>query len=262
MSESAVNERATAVRVLDRVASIVEAFVVAAIAFNIVMTFTNTMLRYITNQDFPWATDAWAILISIITFLGAPSYFRRTTGMAYTALIDQTGGLKKQSLQACGLAIFLGICLVALVAYPSFFAGPARPDAGGTRNQHRLRRDLARHRPRAARDLHDREARGARPARDPQRLRRGGRDRRVHVAAALGLRPGPHRDRSVRADPAGDDRRVHHRHAGLRHSRARRHHVLPDHAATRRSWSFRPRCNTASRASSCSPFRSSWSPAS
>src|SRR6267154_55655 len=123
MSESGSTGRPVALRVLDRVASLVEGFVVVAIGFNIVMTFSNTMLRYITNQDFPWSTDAWAILISIITFLGAPSYFRRTTGMAYTALIDQTRGLKKQSLQACGLAIFLGVCLVALFAYPSFFAG-------------------------------------------------------------------------------------------------------------------------------------------
>src|SRR5882672_5974081 len=102
MSEALRLPRAATVRVLDRVAFLVEAFVVAAIAFNIVMTFSNTMLRYLTNQDFPWAT-----LISIVTFLGAPSYFRRTTGMAYTALIDQTEGVKKQSLQACGLAIFL-----------------------------------------------------------------------------------------------------------------------------------------------------------
>ena len=123
MSEALPLPRAAAVRVLDRLASVIEAFVVVVIAFNIVMTFSNTMLRYITNQDFPWATDAWAIMISIITFLGAPSYFRRTTGMAYTALIDQTEGRKKQSLQACGLAIFLAVCLVALFAYPSFFAG-------------------------------------------------------------------------------------------------------------------------------------------
>jgi tripartite ATP-independent transporter DctM subunit len=123
MNDASPIGRPVGVRVLDRVASVVEGFVVAAIAFNIVMTFTNTMLRYITNQDFPWSTDAWAILISIITFLGAPCYFRRTTGMAYTALIDQTAGVKKQSLQACGLAIFLGICLVALFEYPSFFLG-------------------------------------------------------------------------------------------------------------------------------------------
>jgi C4-dicarboxylate transporter, DctM subunit len=123
MSEVLPIERSAAVLTLDRVAGLVEAFVVVAIAFNIVMTFTNTMLRYLTNQDFPWATDAWAILISIITFLGAPSYFRRTPGMAYTALIDRTKGLKKESLQACGLAIFLDVCLIALVAYPSFFAG-------------------------------------------------------------------------------------------------------------------------------------------
>jgi tripartite ATP-independent transporter DctM subunit len=42
--------------------------------------------------------------------------------MAYTALIDQSHGVRKQTLQASGLVIFLGVCVVALAAYPSFFA--------------------------------------------------------------------------------------------------------------------------------------------
>jgi C4-dicarboxylate transporter DctM subunit len=107
---------------LDRLALCIEALVVITIFANIVLTFTNAVVRYLTSQDFPWATDTWAIMISIITFLGAPAYFRRGAGMAYTALIDQSYGLRKQALQASGLAIFLGVCLVALAAYPSFFA--------------------------------------------------------------------------------------------------------------------------------------------
>ena len=162
MNEARAIERAVAVRVLDRVAVLVEAFVVVAIAFNIVMTFTNTMLRYITNQDFPWATDAWAILISIITFLGAPSYFRRTTGMAYTALIDQTDGAQE--------AVAAGVRTGDL---PRRLPGGAhratRRFSSGQRGQTLavlgistgFVGDLARHRPRAACDLHDREARGA-----------------------------------------------------------------------------------------------------
>ena len=77
-------------------------------------------MRYLTNQDFSWASDVWTILISIITFLGAPAYFRRGSGMAYTALIDQSHGRAEADAQACGLAIFLGVCLVALAAYPAF----------------------------------------------------------------------------------------------------------------------------------------------
>jgi C4-dicarboxylate transporter DctM subunit len=107
---------------LDRLALCVEALVVVTILANIVLTFTNAVVRYLTNQDFPWASDTWAILISIITFLGAPAYFRRGAGMAYTALIDQAHGMRKQVLQASGLVIFLGVCLVALAAYPSFLA--------------------------------------------------------------------------------------------------------------------------------------------
>lgn len=81
---------------LNRLALCVEALVVITIFANIVLTFTNAVVRHLTNQDFPWATDTWATMISIITFLGAPAYFRRGAGMAYTALIDQSYGMRKQ----------------------------------------------------------------------------------------------------------------------------------------------------------------------
>ncbi len=108
---------------VNRIALVVEALVVVTIIANIAVTFSNAVVRYLTNQDFPWASDVWTILISIITFLGAPAYFRRGSGMAYTALIDQSHGARRQTLQACGLAIFLGVCGVALAAYPAFFSG-------------------------------------------------------------------------------------------------------------------------------------------
>src|SRR6266404_3709253 len=95
------------VAVLDRVAICVEAIVVAAIVVNIVVTFGNALVRFIFEQDFPWAADIWRILISMITFLGAPAYFRRTNGMAYTALIDMLKGSRRQTLEACGLVILL-----------------------------------------------------------------------------------------------------------------------------------------------------------
>lgn len=108
---------------VSKLAFAVEALVVVTIIANIAITFSNALVRYLTGQDFPWASDVWTILISIITFLGAPAYFRRGAGMAYTALIDQSHGARKQTLQACGLAIFLGVCVMALIAYPAFFAG-------------------------------------------------------------------------------------------------------------------------------------------
>jgi len=110
-------------RILDGVALTIEALVVVTIIVNIGTTFTNAVVRYTFGQDFSWATDVWAILISVITFLGAPAYFRRSSGMAYTALIDQARGTRGQVLRAWGLAIFLGVCLIALAAFPAFFAG-------------------------------------------------------------------------------------------------------------------------------------------
>lgn len=112
----------TRARLLDRVATGVEVIVVAAIIINITVTFGNALVRFVFNQDFPWAADVWAMLISIITFLGAPAYFRRTNGMAYTALLDALQGSRRQTLQACGLLILLCVCITALVPYPVFFA--------------------------------------------------------------------------------------------------------------------------------------------
>lgn len=108
---------------LDRLVFAVEALVVVTIIVNIAVTFSNAVVRYLTNQDFPWASDVWTILISIITFLGAPAYFRRGAGMAYTALIDRSDSPNRQALRASGLVIFLAVCVVALAAYPTFFAG-------------------------------------------------------------------------------------------------------------------------------------------
>ena len=82
---------------VNRIALVVEALVVVTIIANIAVTFSNAVVRYLTNQDFPWASDVWTILISIITFLGAPAYFRRGSGMAYTALIDQSHGARQQT---------------------------------------------------------------------------------------------------------------------------------------------------------------------
>src|SRR6478672_1039599 len=75
-------------RRLDSLALGVETLAVAAIVVNIVVTFGNALVRFLTQQDFPWSADLWRVLIAMIAFLGAPAYFRRTTGMAYTAALD------------------------------------------------------------------------------------------------------------------------------------------------------------------------------
>src|SRR5262249_52778146 len=66
--------------------------------------------------------DLWRVLIAMITFLGAPAYFRRTPGMAYTAVVDMLDGRRRQAATACGLLIMLGVCLTALGPFPTFFA--------------------------------------------------------------------------------------------------------------------------------------------
>jgi tripartite ATP-independent transporter DctM subunit len=109
-------------RRLDGLALAVEALAVAAIIVNIFVTFGNALVRFLTQQDFPWAADLWRVLIAMITFLGAPAYFRRTHGMAYTAVLDMLHGSRRQAFEACGLLIMLGVCLTALAPFPTFFA--------------------------------------------------------------------------------------------------------------------------------------------
>jgi C4-dicarboxylate transporter, DctM subunit len=108
-------------RTLDRLALCVETVAVAAIIVNIVVTFGNALVRFVLQQDFPWAADIWRILISMIAFLGAPAYFRRANGMAYTALLDAMKGSRRQMLEASGLLMLLCVCLTALVPFPIFF---------------------------------------------------------------------------------------------------------------------------------------------
>jgi len=109
-------------RRLDALALAVEALAVTAIVVNIFVTFGNALVRFLTQQDFPWSADLWRVLIAMITFLGAPAYFRRTHGMAYTAVLDMLGGSRRQAAEACGLLILLGVCVTALAPFPTFFA--------------------------------------------------------------------------------------------------------------------------------------------
>jgi len=109
-------------RRLDGLALAVEVLAVAALVVNIFVTFGNALVRFLTLQDFPWAADLWRVLIAMIAFLGAPAYFRRTPGMAYTAMVDMLRGRRQEAAKACGLLIMLGVCLTALIPFPQFFA--------------------------------------------------------------------------------------------------------------------------------------------
>lgn len=111
---------------LDALASFVETVVILAVFINIVVTFGNTMLRYVVGRDLPWAADVSTLLLSLITFLGAPAFLRRTTGMAYTAAIDQMTGMRRDVLRACGLLNVVGICMLSLAVFPGFFTAQTR----------------------------------------------------------------------------------------------------------------------------------------
>jgi C4-dicarboxylate transporter DctM subunit len=113
-------------RQLDALALSVEIIVVVALIVNIIVTFSNTMLRYVLGQDLPWAADVSTLLLSIITFLGAPAFMRRTSGMAYLAVIDQMTGFWRDVLRSCGFLIVIALCIISLAVFPDFFAAQVR----------------------------------------------------------------------------------------------------------------------------------------
>ncbi len=112
-------------RALDVLATGTEIIVILALAVDVVMTFVSTAMRYFIGQDLPWAPDVSMILISIITFLGAPAFFRRLRGMAYTALIERHAGAAGRVVHAAGLWTVIAVCALSLFAYPDFLAAQA-----------------------------------------------------------------------------------------------------------------------------------------
>ena len=107
-------------RALDALACVAEIAVVAALVVDVALTFTNTALRYGVRRDLPWVPDVSLILISVIAFLGAPAFFRRSRSMAYTALVDRLQRRAQRVLEAFGLWGMVGVCALSLAAYPDF----------------------------------------------------------------------------------------------------------------------------------------------
>ena len=90
------------------------------------MTFASTALRVVLHRDLTWAPDLSTILIAVIAFIGAPAYFRRDGGMAYTALLDRLRGRSRAMLEAIGHWIVIGVCVLSLLRYPDFLQAQSR----------------------------------------------------------------------------------------------------------------------------------------
>jgi len=108
-------------RLLALVALMNETLVVVALAADLAVTFVNTIGRYAFNSGIDWAPDLSTICLAVMTFMGAAAYFRRGSGIAYTALIDLLHGRMRDALEAVGLWTVIGVCLVSLYVFPPFF---------------------------------------------------------------------------------------------------------------------------------------------
>jgi C4-dicarboxylate transporter, DctM subunit len=108
-------------RALAFIALVNEILVVVALAADLAVTFVNTIGRYAFNSGVDWAPDLSTICLAVMTFMGAAAYFRRGTGIAYTALIDLFNGRARDTLEAVGFWTVIGVCLVSLYVFPPFF---------------------------------------------------------------------------------------------------------------------------------------------
>lgn len=108
-------------RFLAPVALVNEVLAVAALGADLAVTFVNTIGRYAFNSGIDWAPDLSTICLAIMTFLGAAAYFRRGSGIAYTALVDLLEGRRRDTLEAVGLWTVIGVCAISLYVFPPFF---------------------------------------------------------------------------------------------------------------------------------------------
>src|SRR5262245_22472141 len=108
-------------RLLGRLAAVNEVLVVTALVIDLVITFANTIGRYAFNSGITWAPEASTICMAMLTFPGAAAFYRRGSGMAYTALVDATGGSAQHILRAVALWTVIAICGLSLWVFPPFF---------------------------------------------------------------------------------------------------------------------------------------------
>lgn len=113
-------------RALTFLALLNEILVVAATALNLGITFVNTVIRYVFNSGLTWAGDMSSILIAIGTFLGAAAFLRRSSGMAYTALVDSAKGTLRDAMVSYSLWTVTAVCGISLWVFPPFFASQLR----------------------------------------------------------------------------------------------------------------------------------------
>jgi tripartite ATP-independent transporter DctM subunit len=100
-----------------------ENMAVVAMFADLIVTFVNTIGRYLFHTGIEWAEDLSGIAMPIITFIGGAAYFRRGWGMAYTAVIDRTRGMMHETLVALGLWMSIALSAGILCAMPDFLRG-------------------------------------------------------------------------------------------------------------------------------------------
>ena len=108
-------------RALEPIALANEVLVTLALLADLGVTFCNTIGRYAFNAGISWATDLSMICLAVVAFAGTAAYYRRSSGMAYTAVVDMVDGRMRDAMQAAAIWITVGVCGASLYAFPPMF---------------------------------------------------------------------------------------------------------------------------------------------
>jgi tripartite ATP-independent transporter DctM subunit len=108
-------------RALEPLALANEILVTLALLVDLGVTFCNTIGRYAFNAGISWATDLSMICLAVVAFPGTAAYYRRGSGMAYTAVVDMVDGRMRDAMQAAAIWITIGVCGASLYAFPPMF---------------------------------------------------------------------------------------------------------------------------------------------
>lgn len=105
-----------------------EAFVFAAIAFTVLLTFINTVMRYIASDTILWFEEATLISLNVITFLGAAVAFSRGDVMAFTFVQERASDRVRAILGAASNWLVILVCVALLREFPAFLADARNRD--------------------------------------------------------------------------------------------------------------------------------------
>ena len=120
-SAAAVRVPAVVTRAISGLALMAELLILAALLFDLGLTFTATLLRYFVGGSIVWFGDAISITLNTIAFLGAAAAYRRVTFLSFTYVQERCPPRIARTLSAFAVWLTLVTAATVLYEWPGFF---------------------------------------------------------------------------------------------------------------------------------------------